>query len=240
MGNRGIVLGARFFRLKSAVPWPAPLDLRTPPSGAKVFATHAEQILMKFPPAFALAMVVFGLLLSGCQSPPVRPSAPTAAATDTRNNCYSLLYQLLDQEKNVSLLHFIKREDSDLKQLIRRVSEASAAGASQLKEFAKQDPTLILDATGLPPGEVKTRDSIAAEQQHELLHNSGDAFELILLLNQQEAMNYATHLAKVASLNDFGPGRAQYLSGLSAEMKKLRDQIAARLNLRVPTGRKGK
>ena len=172
-------------------------------------------------------------LFSGCQSPPARLRAQTTDSQITRNNCYSLLHQLLDEEKDVSILRFIKRENSDLKNLIKSVSAAAKAGAEQLETFAKQDPTLLLDDYRLPPGEQKTRDAIGATKEKELLHQSGNQFEMTLLLTQIEALNYASHLAKVAGANDAQPDRARYLAGLSEQMRKLEEQVIARLALNI-------
>ena len=54
-------------------------------------------------------------VLTACQSPaPRHVAANTAQAT--RNNCYSLLHQLLEEQKDVSLLRFIKKEHSNVKE----------------------------------------------------------------------------------------------------------------------------
>ena len=55
----------------------------------------------------------------------------------TRNNCYSLLLQLLDQQKDVSILRFIKQEHSDVKDLTKKIAAASGSGSKLLEEFAK-------------------------------------------------------------------------------------------------------
>ena len=153
-----------------------------------------------------------------------------------RNNSYSLLHQLLDEEKDISILRFIKRENTDLKNLLKRVSAAAKAGAKQLELYAKQDPSIRLDDYRLPPGEVKTRDDISAEKQKELLHQSGNRLEFTLLLTQIEALSYASHLAKIAGENDFDPERARYLATLSAEMAGLREEVIARVVLNIPAG----
>ena len=178
------------------------------------------------------AVLIFIFLFSGCKSAPVRPQVETSQSEAIRNNCYSLLHQLLDQEKDVSILRFIKHENTDLKQLIKKVAAAAGRGAVQLEKYAKKDSSLRLDEYSLPPGENKTRDSISAMEQDTLLHNSGDKFEITLVLTQIQALNYAAHLAKVAGQNDFQPERARYLAGLSLEMENLHDEVVARLSLR--------
>jgi hypothetical protein len=165
------------------------------------------------------------LILAGCQSPQKKPADGSHGAQSTRNNSYSLLHQLLDEQKNVSLLRFIKREDSDVKILIKRIASSSKSVAKLLERFAKEDPTLTLEDIGLPPGEVATRAAIASTKKKELLGKTGEEFEFSLLLTQTEALRYASHLAKVASENEPQPDRARALTDVSAEMEKLYGQV---------------
>ncbi len=177
-----------------------------------------------------------GLLLmcavSACNSPPARLHVQQTTSQYVRNNTYSLLYQLLNEEKDVSKLRFIKRENEDLKSLIKRVSASAKAGASQIEEFAKRDPSLALDQFDLPPGEKQTRASISSAEEKDLLLDSGGKFELVLILSQIEALSYASHLAQVASQNDSQGERVRFLSDLSSEMKNFHDELVAHVSER--------
>jgi hypothetical protein len=173
------------------------------------------------------------LILAGCQSPPNKPAPGSQGAQSTRNNSYSLLHQLLDEQKNVSLLRFIKREDSDVKILIKKIASDSRSGAKLLERFAKEDPTLSLVDIGLPPGEVATREAIASTKKKELLGKTGEPFEFSLLLTQTEALRYGSHLAKVASENEPQPARSRALTDMSAEMEKLYGQVIEMLVLKT-------
>ena len=164
-------------------------------------------------------------LLSGCQSPRIASSSACAAAQSTRNNCYSLLHQLLNDQKNVSLLRFIKREHEDVKTLVKKIAANSATGAKLLEEFARHDPSITLDDIRLPPGEAATREAIASTKEKELLSQTGGEFELSLLLTQAEALSYASHLAKVASENEVQPDRARALTGVSEDMAALYHEV---------------
>ena len=175
-------------------------------------------------PWFA-AMLSVACVLTGCQSPKARPPSPGSAAQATRNNCYSLLNQLLDEQKDVSMLRFIKREHSDVKNLIKKIAANSAVGAQLLEEFARHDPSINLDDIRLPPGEVATRDAIASTKEKELLSQTGDEFELTLLLTQTEALSYAWHLAKVTGENEPQPDRARALAGVSEDMQNLYHEV---------------
>jgi len=94
-----------------------------------------------------------------------------------------------------------------------------------LEEFAKHDPSIVLDDLRLPPGEAATREAIAATKQQELLGQTGDEFELSLLLTQTEALSYASHLAKVAAENESQPDRARALAGVSKDMEGLYHEV---------------
>lgn len=172
-----------------------------------------------------LAVLVVTGLLTGCQSPKPRPVSESGPRKELRNNCYSLLYQLLEEQKDVSLLRFIKREPSDVKTLITKIAKTSATGGRLLEELARQDPAIRLDDLRLPPGEMATRDAIAATKEKELLSQSGVAFELSLLLTQTEALSYGWHLAKVTSENEPDPERARALAGISEDLKAAYQEV---------------
>jgi hypothetical protein len=183
-------------------------------------------------PLFA-SLLLAAWVLTGCQSPATSSPAGSRAVASTRNNGYSLLHQLLADQKNVSLLRFIKSENSDVKKLVQRIATASGTGARLLEEFAKDDPMIWLEDFRLPPAEVATRDAIAATKQHELLSQSGDTFELALLLTQTEALSYAWHLAKVTGENERQPDRARALAGLSQDMENFYHEAFALLLTRT-------
>jgi len=161
--------------------------------------------------------------LTGClssQQPPTSlANAPDAFAI--RNNGYSLLHQLLDEQKDISILRFIKSEDSPVKILTKKIAAASKKGAKELEAFAKQDPSISLNEISLPPGEVATRDSISKTKESALLKKKGRDFELTLLLTQTEALNYGWHLAEVTAAHETDSGRARALSDLGKEMEAL-------------------
>jgi hypothetical protein len=170
-------------------------------------------------------MLLAAWVLTGCQPAKVMSSSKSSVVQATRNNCYSLLHQLLDEQKDVSILRFIKPEHSDVKNLIKKIAANSAAGSRLLEEFAKDDPSIKLDDIRLPPGELGTRDAIASTKEKELLSQTGDTFELTLLLTQTEALSYAWHLAEVAGKNEPQPERARALAGLSDDMQNLYHEV---------------
>ena len=180
---------------------------------------------MKIVPPLITAMLLGVCAVAGCQSPNAMSSTGSSAMQSTRNNCCSLLHQLLDEQKDVSLLRFIKPEHSNLKQLMKRIATTSGTGATLLEEFARDDPSINLNDLRLPPGELDTRDAIASAKEGQLLSQTGDTFELTLLLTQTEALSYAWHLAKVAGENEPQPEHSRALAGLSRDMQNLYQEV---------------
>lgn len=192
-----------------------------------------DENTVKIIPSLLAVVLSAACVLTGCQSPKASAPVESGAAQATRNNCYSLLHDLLDAQKDVSLLRFIKREHADVRNLIKKIAANSAAGAKLLEEFARRDPSINLHDMRLPPGETATRDAIASTKKKELLGQTGDKFELTLLLTQTEALSYAWHLAKVAGENESQPDRARALAGVSADMENLYREVFALLRSRT-------
>jgi hypothetical protein len=164
-------------------------------------------------------MLMAAGFLTGCQSP--KADAPSGKSISLRNNGYSLLHQLLDEQKDVSLLRFIRPEHTDVKELVNKIASTSGAGATLLERLAKDDPTINLDDLRLPPAELATRAAIAATKKKELLGQGGGAFELTLLLTQTEALSYGWHLAEVTSQNEPQPEHARVLAGIGEDLRNL-------------------
>lgn len=154
---------------------------------------------------------------------------PTDLKHHIRNNSASLLYDLLGDEKNLSKILIIKRESKQLNELVKRISSTAGDSAKKLEKLAQLDRTLNLHAVGLPSGEVATRDAISKTKSGELLHGKGNDFEFKLLLTQVEALNYGLHLAKVAAENSEQPEQVYEFSTLSAELKRLYEQVVTLL-----------
>jgi hypothetical protein len=185
----------------------------------------ASDSAMKITPSFFTAMLFAACLLMGCQSPKAMSPRTGGAIQSKQNNGYSLLHQLLAEQKNVSLLRFIRPEQSDVKNLMKKIATNSGTGAALLEKFAKDDPTISLDDIQLPPAELATRAAIAATKKKELLSQSGETFELTLLLTQTEALSYAWHLAEVTGQNEPQPGRARALAGIGEDMQNLYHEV---------------
>lgn len=180
-----------------------------------------------------LPISVLALLsLTGCQQfEKERSQSANEAAVESgqavsiRNNCASLLFQLVSEEKNLSKLLLIKRESDRLEAIVKEISSAAARHADALEKMAKQDRTLNLSSVLLPEGEVRTRKAIAKAKQDQLLHSSGADFELALLLTQVEALNYGAHLARVAADSSREAHQAEQFRAISAGLQRLHGKV---------------
>ena len=157
----------------------------------------------------------------GCEAPQTNAPLPTAAPSASPTQAHALLFDLLNDEKNVSKLLIIKRERAELRTLINEISERAGKAYKELETFAKSDHTLNLKNTGLPSAEVFTRKAIAKTRAKELLTQSGKEFEVRLLLIQNEALTYGAHLATITANSDTAPDRRQMLQQLSADLFQL-------------------
>jgi len=180
---------------------------------------------MKIISPLLTVMLLAACLLTGCQSPKAMSPRQSNAMQSTRNNGYSLLHQLLAEQKDVSLLRFIKSEQSDVSKLVKKIATTSGAEAALLEKFAKDDPSISLDDIQLPPAELATRAAIASTKEKELLGQTGGTFELTLLLTQTEALSYAWHLAEVTAENEPQLERARALAGIGEDMKNLYREV---------------
>jgi len=222
-------------------------SLRNPLKNVVERRRNESMTAVRLSAARIVVLLISSALVIGCQhvkSNHVKSDSmeSTIGKRQIRNNCCSLLYELLQDEKNVSKLLIIKGERPEVNRLVKDISSAAAAGAKELEEFAKLDRKLNLRASGLPPGERATRDAISKTRTRELLLASGDDFELKLLLTQVEALGYASHLAKVAAKSEPQPDRAREFTGLSDEMQQLYSQVIALMSPRIApaSGDKGK
>jgi hypothetical protein len=186
-------------------------------------------------------------LISGCaglrsdNSKYNKPTTVTTAipAKGVLQNGYALLSDLLGDEKDVSLLRFIKREQPELKNLINDISRVSAAAHTQLAEFAATDPTINIKNEGLPLAELATRKSISTMKTRMLLHDKGAEFELQLLLSQNEALVYGANLAQVLASSETDSGRAQFFRQTADRLLHLDERVVQMLLKNYETPRTG-
>ncbi len=169
------------------------------------------------------------LILSGCATATKPPPAVEVTAEDQkfaiRNQGYSLLYQLLSDEKDVSKLLLIKREAPEVGELLKDISKVSGNAVKELESFSKADPHLHLKMPGLPVAEQQARDLISKTKAKELIAKTGDKFEIRILLAQSEALVYGAHLAAVIQPNEADPARKRALANISEQYQQLHQRL---------------
>jgi hypothetical protein len=176
--------------------------------------------------------------MAGCATVPEqnqkavdKPATAAAAAPSEdahlaiRNQGYSLLYQLMADEKNVSKILLIKKEQSDVGDLIKKIAEVTGNAAKQLEAFEKADPHLHLKMDGLPVAEKQTRDLISKTRARELITKTGEKFELRILLTQSDALTYGAHLAVVVQSHETDEQRKKFLGETSQRLQELHQAL---------------
>jgi hypothetical protein len=127
-----------------------------------------------------------------------RPTTtPATHDLSTVSQGYTLLYEIVSQQKHIDTLLLIKVESDAVDTIISEMSAYSAKLEDQLVKLAKADPSLDLDRQILPAMFVRMHQSIQAEQLKDMLGATGKDFERLLLFNMSGPLNQARHLATV-------------------------------------------
>ena len=136
-----------------------------------------------------------------------------------------MLFDLVGDERNVSKLLLIKHERPELGTLIKEISATSGQAYKQLEAFVKADPTLDVRSEILPATERQTRDRIGKDRAKELLKAKGKNLELSLLLTQNEALVYGSHLAAVLAASETVPARREFLQRVAGDLGRLQAKV---------------
>lgn len=167
---------------------------------------------------------------AGCQSPrrpgeynAVPPKTVSAAKADfgVRDNAFALLYDLLEQEKDVRKVLFIKFESDELNHLVKDISAVAKKYLADFEPLTKALPGYDPKNLGLPPGEVAARNAVSKTKTKAILLSHGPDFEFEMLLSQAQALDYGAHLAQVAAQNETNPNRAGEFSALAGQLNAL-------------------
>jgi hypothetical protein len=148
-----------------------------------------------------------------------------ADPTQILQNGYALLYKLMGDEKDVSKLLIIKKETSELHNLIKAISERAKSAHESLNALARTGLALNLQNDGLPEAETATRQSISKLKARQLLGAKGPELELLLLLSQNEALAYGQNLAGVLAASETDQKRKYFLDALSSDLGALQDRV---------------
>lgn len=194
---------------------------------------------MRFTRALRLWVTWPGLCLSlgclllagfGCETSNLGRSEVRSAAGQSDNHGYALLADLCGDEKDLSKLRFFKRERPELKALLQEIAETNRAAYERLQRFAKADPALNLKDKGLPAAEVAARKAISKFKESAILSSKGKDLEMQLLLDQNEALTYGSHLARIIAQAESDPQRRQFLEQLTGDLGTLQRRVLTMLS----------
>ena len=177
------------------------------------------------------------IVLAGasCRSTAPMPSSPGSRRV-VLNEGYSLLYEVLTQQKDVDMILIVKSEEDDVDALITKIATTCGEAAEQLEALAEADTSVKLDLECLPVIEENTRAAIEATALKEHFLSFGWKFELILLLAQDDALSYVSHLAAVLGKEEEHPERKAFLERTSTETALLRDAVIDLMSSRYQPG----
>jgi hypothetical protein len=170
----------------------------------------------------------------GGEHAPITGLPPSVEKLVTRNNAASLLFQLVEDEKNVSVLLIVKGNQPEVNSLVKAIAVTAGEASKNLTALAKADPALNLHAIDLPDGEVAARAAIAKTKTHELLLDTGNNFEFALLLTQADALSYGYNLAQIAANDSSNPEEKRTFATLGETMKAQYQQVIAFIRAPAP------
>jgi hypothetical protein len=200
---------------------------------------------MRFTRALSVRAASLGLWLSlgclllagaGCKTSErtgkaeVKPIARQSIAGQSDRHGYALLADLCGDEKDVSKLRFFKRERSELKALLQEIAETNRVAYEMLQRFSKAEPTLNLKDNGLPEGEVAARKAISKFKESAILSSKGKDLEIQLLLAQNEALTYGSHLARVIAQAERDAHRREFLEQTAGNLGALQQRVLRMLS----------
>jgi hypothetical protein len=154
--------------------------------------------------------------------------APVGGQSDQHG--YALLADLCGDEKDVSKLRFLKRERPELKALLQEIAATNRIAYETLQKFAKAEPALDLKDLGLPAAEVAARKAISTFKEKAILSSKEKELEVQLLLDQNEALTYGSHLAGVIAQTEPDPHRREFLGQLAATLGRLQQRVLRMLS----------
>jgi hypothetical protein len=143
---------------------------------------------------------------------------------------YALLADLVGDEKDLSKLRFIKHERPELKALLQEIAGTNRVAYERLQKFAKTGPALNLKDQGLPTAEIAARKAISKSKEKAILSSKGKELEIQVLLDQEEALTYGSHLAGVIAPTESDLQRRQFLEQLAADLGKLQQRVLTMLS----------
>ena len=169
----------------------------------------------------AAAQLLFGCAISGSN----QTTDPTREQRADPNSGYALLYLFVSLQKNSDKILIIRKVSPEVKALTKEISDFADDLDAQLKQFAKEDPSIKLDAVVLPMIEVQQRESAQLERAKQFLAITGKPFERLLLLTHSGVLTSERHLTRVMGEEEKNPQRKIFWKNAQQRF----EQIYARL-----------
>ena len=172
---------------------------------------------------------MFLMLLGSCASPKAGRLPESSTQLMELDAGYVILRELLADESNLDSILLIKSTSDSTESLLRDIAAASSDMLRQLDRMAASNPELTMAFNGLPQVEVLVRDAIASRTGMQLLSANEDDFEYLVLITQDSAMSYGTHLAEALAGMDSNAGASGEFKQMSERMSALHNRVKARL-----------
>ena len=161
--------------------------------------------------ARVVVIAVAAQLLFGCSIFGSNPTTdPTREQRADPNSGYALLYSIVSVQKNSDKILIIRKVSPEVNTLIKEISDIAGELDTQLKQLAKEDPSIKLDAVVLPKIEVQQRESAQLERAKQFLTMTGRPFERLLLLTQSGVLTTERHVTRVMGEEEKNPQRKMF------------------------------
>ena len=171
--------------------------------------------------AIAATQLLFGCAIAGSN----QTTDPTREQLADPNSGYALLYSIVSVQKNSDKILIIRKVSPDVTALTKEISDLAGDLDTQLKQLAKDDPSIKLDAVVLPTIENRQRESAALERAKQFLAITGKPFERLLLLTESGVLTTERHLTRVMGDEEKNPQRKIFWKNAQQQF----DQIYAKL-----------
>jgi hypothetical protein len=171
--------------------------------------------------AIAATQLLFGCAIAGSN----QTTDPMRQQLADPNSGYALLYSIVSVQKNSDKILIIRKVSPDVSALTNEISDLAGDLDTQLKQLAKDDPSIKLDAVVLPTIEIRQRESAALERAKQFLAITGKPFERLLLLTESGVLTTERHLTRVMGDEEKNPQRKIFWKNAQQRF----DQIYAKL-----------
>ena len=167
---------------------------------------------------FSLCFVLLGLI--ACSSVP-KNSSSSPPQKNNLNEAYTTLYELASKQKDLDKIGIIKTISPEITPLLKDIAKVSGKLAKTIDAWAEQKLDVQLDHNALPQFESETRKEIEFVTTKKIIGTSGAQLEKLLILKQNEALNYQAALCRWISQNEKNELRRETIQDFEKRLSKL-------------------